>query len=167
MIGRGVVETAMFVVSEARTNLFEKLMRAIEISPLVNGFVRERESPGDSGVVLEQPGNRRMPHQSAIRVDALNQKVCILANDVVVAVECQAGVGECCQHPSVPARQNFFIARRPHALRSHAIELALSAGDEIGLRFHIADDVENVDALPIAAVRHIEQFAKDAAFVLA
>src|SRR5205807_10213986 len=66
MIDRRIEEAAVRIVGESLDDLIGELPRCIEITPFVRGLVRERESPGDAAVVLEQSGDFRRAHQPAV-----------------------------------------------------------------------------------------------------
>ena len=102
-----------------------------------------------------------------IRINAGDQKLRIFAHHIFITIERQARLGERGEHPAVPSGKNFFVASRAYSLLADSIEMTLSARDEIGVCVHIANDMENVGAFPVAALRHIEQLTEGASFVLA
>src|SRR5438128_9920037 len=130
-------------------------------------FVGEGQAPRDTRIIFEQAGNCSVSNESLARIDSSSQEIGVLSHDVFVSTKRDAGIGESSEHPTVPAGENLLVACRPNSLRSHAVQLALAARNEVGMRVDIAGDVQDVDAFPVPSIGDIEKIAENAAFFFA
>src|SRR5205807_4437073 len=109
----------------------------------------------------------------SLRIDSFQKELGVLADRLLILLERQVRLGERGEHPAVPAGQDLLVARRPHALRAHAVQLALAAGSDVGEllqgdtlvrgdALRIARNIENVVAFPVASLADFVKPAEDA-----
>src|SRR4029077_422065 len=131
MIDRRVEKAAILFISEAVKDLIDERARGIEISTMCESFVRQRESPGSAGVILQQTIDVSVADDAAA-LDPREQEVGVAAHRLLISSERQLCFCECGEAPAIPTRQDLLVARRPTSLRADSVQLALPVGGDVG-----------------------------------